>query len=151
MTTAAEIIEDALSDILVRASESPIPADEMQSAIRIMNRMVASWNLGIGYTNVTDASDDLTVIQGAELAIQQNLAVALAPSYDAVATVKLEKMASKSLRNLKKIVITTADMNFPSRLAKGSGNTRYYDSSTFYPAQGAELTQENGGAILLEP
>lgn len=150
MTTAAEIIEDALSDILVRASESPIPADEMQSAIRVMNRMTAAWNLGIGYTTITDPSDDLTVIQGAELAIQKNLALLLAPQFDAVAAMELKAQARSSLKDLKRIIVTVGEANYPSRLPRGSGNTRFYDSSTFYPAQGAELTQENGGTILLE-
>jgi hypothetical protein len=134
MTTATEIIEDALSDILVRASESPIPADEMQSAIRVLNRMTSSWNLDIGYTEVKNAGDVLTIIEGAELAIQKNLSVLLAPQFDAIAGMELKAQARGSLKDLKKIIIKVGNANYPTILPLGSGNTRFYNTPTFYPA-----------------
>ena len=151
MTTAAIMIEDALDNINVNASESPIDPSDMQKAIRTMNRMVASWNLGLGYTVVTDPSDDLTVIAGAELAIQENLAVLLAPAFDSFASAELKMSAKQSFDDMLSQVITIQPLNMPSRLPKGTGNNRGdWTNNTFYPPQGSELVQEGDGSILLE-
>ena len=151
MTTAAIMIQDALDDINVNASESPIEASDMQKAIRTMNRMVASWGLPLGYTVVTDPSDDLTVIAGAELAIQGNLAILLAPAFDAFASPALKTTAKQAYDDMLSQVITIQPLSMPSRLPKGTGNNRGdYTNNTFYPPQGAELVQEGDGNILLE-
>ena len=152
MTTASEIISDALGDILQLAAETPIAADDFQLAVRAMNRMVNSWGLALGYTNVSDPNDVLTVIAGAELAIQHNLAVNLAPSFDAIPTRELKQTAKKAYNDMLSQVVRVQPLSLPSTLAKGTGNNRgnWGNNNTFYPAQGAELTQEDDGSILLE-
>ena len=151
MTTASEMIADALGDILEEQSEAPIQPDDFQKAVRIMNRMVNSWGLALGYTNVSSASDILTVIPGAELAIQHNLAINLAPSFDAIPTRELKQTAKKAYDDMLSLVISIQPLGLPSTLAKGTGNNRgNWSNNTFYPPQGAELVQEGDGSILLE-
>jgi len=132
MTTAAELITDALDDINVNASESSIDPSDMQKSIRIMNRMVASWNLALGYTDVVDPSDTLTVITGAELAIQQNLAINLASTFDAIATQELKNTAFQSYQNMLSQVVTIKPLGMPSTMPKGSGNYQTLSEDNFY-------------------
>lgn len=152
MTTARELIQDALGELLEEASEAPIQPDDFQKAVRIMNRMVASWGLPLGYTDIDDPGETITVIPGAILAIQQNLALNLVSTFDGFASPDLKREARISYRNMLSQIINIQPLKLPSTLAKGTGNNRgnFGNNNTFYPPQGAELIQEGEGSILLE-
>ena len=123
-TTATELIQDALGDILEEAADSPIDPADFQKAIRIMNRMVSSWGLALGYTEVDDPDDEITVIDGAILAIQQNLALNLVSAFDGFASQDLKREATRAYKNMLSQVVTIQPLKLPSTLAKGSGNNR---------------------------
>ena len=147
MTTAETIISDAFSEVTNSGDEAPIEADDMQFAIRTLNRMVLSWNFPIGWTVIVNPADLITVTAVAEEALVKNLALKLAPSYDSIVTTELKGAARGSLASLRRAVITIQPSRLPSRLPTGTGNAI---TSTFYPPRGAELIQEEGGSILLE-
>ena len=147
MTTAETIIGDAFSEVTNSGDEAPIKADDMQFAIRTLNRMVLSWNFPIGWTVIVNPADLITVTAIAEEALVKNLAAKLAPAYDSIVTTELKGAARGSLASLRRAVITIQPSRLPSRLPTGTGNAL---TSTFYPPQGAELINEDGASILLE-
>ena len=147
MTTAEIIIRDAFAEVTNSGDEAPIEADDMQFAIRTLNRMVISWNFPIGWTVILNPADVITVTAIAEEALVKNLALKLAPAYDSIVTTELKGAARGSLASLRRFVIRMQPSRYPSRLPTGTGN---YITSTFYAPQGAELIQEEGGSILLE-
>jgi hypothetical protein len=149
MSTAQEFIEDALSEVLVNPSEAPLEADEVQSAIRMMNDMVNSWDYPIGWTDIENPSDEVTITKVGNLAVKKNLAVELAPQFDGFVSQNLMKAARGALASLRRKVIEVGEMSYPSRLPVGTGN-QDRTSTTFYPASDAELVQEDGGSIILE-
>lgn len=148
MSKAGELISDALEEILVNQDESPEEPSDVQSAIRAMNRMIAAWNYPLGYTVVDNVDDEVTVIAAAEEAIVKNLAIRLAPQFDAIVTLDLKNAAKGALASLRRIVIVVGEASYPSRLPVGSGNQHH--NRTFYPPSDAELVQEEGGSIILE-
>ena len=99
MATAADVIQKALGLILVRQSESPLRPDEYADGIETLNDLMTSWEsagLPLGYTIVSNISDEVTVPAYALLAIKQNLAISLAPEFGAQADQILFSNAAKS-------------------------------------------------------
>lgn len=149
-----EVVTDALETLIVQAEEAPIEQSEAAAAIRILNDMLFMWeSIGIylGYTQVNDMADLITVPQGAVLGIKANLALQLAPKYDVEPTALMIKNAQEGYQAIIDISTSIAASEYPSNLPQGSGNTYPgYLDNTFYPdRQGAILT-ETGGSIALE-
>ena len=77
MTTAQQIIADALDEIQVSEAEASISDFEAQSAKRELNRMMLSLPVKTGFTEVESLSETLSVKTNAEDFIKKNLAVHL--------------------------------------------------------------------------
>ena len=78
MATVKEYVTDALEDILEQSAEEPIQAADGQKGLRYLNDMMAMWDakgINIGYTEVSDLGDEVTVPDGAKAGIKANLAV----------------------------------------------------------------------------
>lgn len=101
--SASTVVTDALQEILVQAAEQPVESDEMQIGIRFLNRMMAAWasmGYSLGFTVITNPSDDLTVPDGALDPIIANLAVRLASVFDEPIAPSLAKAARDGIRLL---------------------------------------------------
>lgn len=146
---AGELVAQSLGLILVRSADVPLEPDEQQDAFTQLNNMMAAWNLALGYTAVSNPSDDITVIDGALDAMVQNLALKLSPQYGVAVSPDLRINAKNAKNDLLKIAITISRSKYPSTLPRGTGNNRY-NGRIFYPASDAELGTEEGGAIELE-
>ena len=66
MTTAQQIIADALDEIQVSEAEASISDFEAQSARRELNRLMLSLPVRTGFTEVESLSETLTVKTNAE-------------------------------------------------------------------------------------
>lgn len=134
--TASTVIRDALQEILVQAAEQPITADEGQSAIRLLNRMMSAWEadgIDLSYTAIDSLNDAITVVDGALDAIVLNLAIKLAPQYDRPISQGLYINAKRAYDAMLKIAVVIPDTEFPATLPYGSGNeTAGYNESKFY-------------------
>ena len=78
METAESIVNDALQEILVQASEAPIQTVDFNTAVRYMNRFMFALDakgISLGYTKVSKASDLITIPDGALEGLVFNLAV----------------------------------------------------------------------------
>lgn len=155
METAASVISDALENILVQAAEQPLLAVDFQKGRRSLNRMMnrfASQGLDLGYTQVTEPTDPITVPDGAIEGIIANLSKALLAPYDMPLTTELALDAKLGLDAIRVIAVNIEPSQFPCTLPIGSGNE--YDSSYrsghYYPCQEDEVLTEQNGSILLE-
>ncbi len=153
METAQSIINDALQEILVQASEQPIQPVDFQTARRYLNRMMAIVPFtGLGYTVVTLPSDIVTIPDAAIEGVIFNLAKRLLTTYDMPLTAELARSASDGLQEIRRITVTVQPTAFPCTLPIGSGNEQEntFNNQHFYPCPADELLTERDDAILLE-
>lgn len=151
--SASTIITDALQEILVQAAEQPIESDEMQIGIRFLNRLMAEWDsmgYSLGFTVITNPSDDVTVPDGALSAIVSNLAIRLASVFDEPVSQSLALAARNGMKTIAKIAVTIEPMEYPDILPVGSGNEWESNPDHFYSGEDPALLTETNGNILLE-
>jgi len=152
METAEQVINDALQEILVQASEQPIQTVDFQTARRYLNRMMSTVPfVGLGYTQVTQPSDLVTIPDAALEGVIFNLAKRLLPSYDMPLTAELAMNAKEGLEEIRRLTVIVEPSIYPCTLPIGSGNeqdSRY--TSNFYGCPDDEILTEQGGSILLE-
>jgi len=153
METAESVINDALQEILVQASEQALQTVDFQTGRRYLNRMMTTtpFNL-LGFTTVTNPSDPITVADGAIEGIVFNLAKRLLTTYDVALTPELLQSARDGLSEIRKIAVVVKPTSFPCTLPIGSGNEQEntFNNQHFYACPDDELLTEQGGSILLE-
>jgi hypothetical protein len=157
VATAAKVLKAALQRILVQASEAELEPDEYEDAIFAMNNWMLALDaegVELGYTEVTDLGDDITVPIGALRGLIANVAIEVAPDYDGEVSNDLRIAASAGLKVMRLIGQTIPTSSYPSTLPIGSGNesggTRWWSGYHFYPDSEAEILAETTGAIGLE-
>lgn len=154
METVENVVNDALTELMVQQSEQQIEASEMQTAIRYLNRMMAEWDAegySLGYTIVTNPSDNVTVPAGAISAIVTNLALRLSAQFlDVQVPSSLIISAQAGKRAIAKIAVSVGAADYPAILPIGSGNEWDYETNHFYPETADQALDESGGNILLE-
>ena len=153
METAESVINDALQELLVQASEQALQTVDFQTGRRYLNRMMTTtpFNL-LGFTTVTNPSDAITVPDGAIEGVVFNLAKRLLTTYDVALTPELLQSARDGLAEIRKIAVVVKPTSFPCTLPIGSGNEQEntFNNQHFYPCPDDELLAEQGGSILLE-
>lgn len=128
--TKQQLIEEAFSELALAGYVFDLSPEEMQTALRRLDSMLATWNgkgirLGYPLPSSADGSnldDDSNLPDAAIEAVYLNLAVRLAPSYG--------KQLSQDTRNSAKaaydVLMSRAAMppqvQFPSTLPVGAGN-----------------------------
>lgn len=154
METAQEVINDALQELIVQAIEQPIEAVDFQIARRYMNRFmdeIAADGVTLGYTEVNNPADLITIANGAINGLVYNLALQLATTYDVAVSPELAVKAANSLRIMTKIATQIGPSSYPDTLPIGSGNENsYVDTYHFYPEDPQTVNTESDGVIGLE-
>ena len=155
METAQTVINDALQEILVQASEQPIQPVDFQTARRYLNRMMSSFDaqgISLGYTKVANPNDIITIPDGAIEGVIFNLAVRLLPQYDLPLTAEMQRNAREGREAMLNIALEINATPMPCTLPIGSGNEGDYVDNDyhFYPCPSDEALTEQSGSILLE-
>lgn len=155
MATVAQVADASLKRILVQGAEAPLQADEYQDYIFALNNYMLALDaegVTLGYTEVSDLGDTLTVPTGALRGIIANMAIEVAPDYSGQITPGLVKAARDGMQVMRIIGQTISATSFPSTLPKGSGNMDdvSYNVGQFYEGNEAEILAETTGAISLE-
>jgi hypothetical protein len=153
METAQQVINDALQEILVQASEQSVQSVDFQTGRRYLNRMMTALDaqgISLGYTNIILPTDLVTVPDGALEAIVFNLALKLVNTYDIPAGPMLAFNAREGMKVLRVLGVTMTPTSLPCTLPCGSGNDKFYSDTYFYPCPADEVLEEQGGSILLE-
>lgn len=155
MATVAQVCKAALQRILVQGSESTLAPDEYQDAIFALNNMMLALDaqgIALGFTEVSDLGDTVTVPPGALRGIIANLAIEIAPDYEGQITPGLQIAASEGLKAMRNLGVTVGASKYPSILPIGSGNEgdSAYRTSPFFDGEEDAILAETTGAIGLE-
>jgi hypothetical protein len=154
MATAAQVIKASLQRILAQASEADLEPDEYQDAIFALNNYMLDLDASgvtLGFTEINNLGEEVTVPPGALRGIIANLAIEVAPDYNGQITPGLTRAASDGLRTMRKLGVGTPITSLPCTLPIGSGND--YGNlriSPFYQCSEAEILAETTGSISLE-
>lgn len=150
---AEDLIRDALQELGVQSAEQPISGDEMQTGIRYLNRLMNGVDyLGLGFTVVDSASDEITIPSYAQEWAVFKLATRLASQFPPTDQIQIitanEREAWTNLLSQHQVIPV---MEYPDTLPIGSGNTcgGVYDP-VFYPPNDADILTEDGDNILQE-
>jgi len=155
MATVAQVAKASLQRILVQASEAPLEADEYQDFIFAMNNYMAQLDaqgISLGYTEVSDLGDEVTIPTGALRGLIANMAIEVSPDYGGVISQGLIAAAQQGFQSMRILGQRIQTSKNPSTLPLGSGNEDmlYGYSGHFYPDQEADILAESTGAIGLE-
>ena len=124
-TTVQQVADSALLNIMVAGSEASLEADDMADFMDAMNKWMAALvalGINLGYTNVTSASDTLTVPDGAIDGIISNMAIKMAPQYGGVVTPELRQDAKDGMNTLRSLGMSIRNTKYPTTLPIGSGD-----------------------------
>lgn len=154
MATVAQIAKASLQRILVQASEADLEPSEYQDFIFALNNYMLSLDadgVALGFTEVSDLGDTVTVPTGALRGIIANMAIEVAPDYNGQITEGLRIAADEGLKTMRLLGQRAIQSAYPSTLPIGSGNHRNNQyTSQFYPDSEAEILAETTGSIGLE-
>ena len=154
MATVSQVLKASLQRILVQASEAPIEADEAQDFIFAMNNYMLALDadgVSLGYTEVDNLGDEVTIPTGALRGLIANMAIEVSPDYGGEITQGLVLAASEGLKVMRKLGQIIPTTRYPGTLPIGSGNEGdIFRSSHFYPDLEAQILSETTGAIGLE-
>lgn len=125
MSTAGEVAAVALKRILVYgADESPSP-DDFADFFTAMNDYMAALEadgVRLGYTPVSNSSDEVTVPPGAIRGIIANVAIEVSPDYGGQVSQALIRQAESGLRTMRRLGAPKMQTSLPSTLPVGSAN-----------------------------
>ena len=154
MTTAAQLLKAALQELVVQDVEAPLEPSEYQDAIFYLNNFMFGLDaegVALGFTEVANLGDEITVPPGAIQGIIKNLAVLLAPMFDVAVPQELFVQADVSMRTLEKLGVSNGSMAYPSTLPIGSGNEKNnFNSSHYYSGTGEDILLESSESIATE-
>lgn len=135
MTTANDIIVDALEDLGYKAAEIPIEPEDSKKALRELNDMLAEWGeseLLPGAAPVASLSTTIRAQRGIIAAIKKNLAGRCAASFRRPITPELAAAIIGTTSSMLKITAKIGSVKAPSTLPKGSGNECLAEESRFF-------------------
>ena len=149
--TAQTLVSDILQELLINSAEQSIPAVDFQTTVRYLNRYMSMQDgdgVKLGYTEVTNPTDDITVPAGAINGIIYNVALNLATTYDVVVTPELAVKAQTGLNIMIKLGSPIQGTKYTSNTPRGSGNCNdtfsafnFYDGCCEDDAATCEVTQ----------
>ena len=125
MTTVNQIITGAAEEIGVKSAEENLEPADFQVILDRMNDMGAEWadsNLTPAFKEVFNGTDTVDIERSAVGAFKKNLALLIAPAFQAIITPALAGLAASSLQALQASVIHIGPVAYPDTLPMGSGN-----------------------------
>jgi len=154
MANAGQVVKAILQEILTQATEADLEPSEIQDTIFAMNNYMTAEavnGIDLGYTVVSSVSDEITVPAGALQGIIANMAIVMAPQFDAEITASLAEKARTGLNAMRKLGITLNPMSFPNTLPVGAGNEGdQYTQDHFFTGPDTSILTEGDNTILVE-
>lgn len=159
--TKRQFVTQAFEEIGLAAYVFDLTPDQLQSALRRLDAMMAGWNangIRIGWPipsnpDVSKLDDDARAPDIANEAIYLNLAVRLAPSFGKVVSAEAKADADAAYSNLlNQTAAPTPERQLPNTLPRGQGNKpwRTINSSPYSPAPQDPLQAGEDNNIILE-
>lgn len=134
--TKRQFILQAFEEIGIASYAFDVQPEQMQSALRRLDAMMADWNgkgIRLGYPipldpESSDLDDQSLVPDRANEAIITNLAVRIAPAYGATVSAETKAVAHNSYGTLLSVAAFPQEQQYPGTLPVGAGN-KYWRSS----------------------
>lgn len=148
--TKREIVKAALEEIGLASYEFDITPEELETALKRLDSMIAAWEakgVRIGYAfGNSDEDQDTGIPQYAEEAVFLSLAIRLAPGYGKMVSGETKRAARDAYSYLLKAAAMPDQQQYPSILPRGAGNR--YMGRTYYPRPNTESLQIDSGGDL---
>jgi len=156
--TKRQFVEAALEEIGLADYVFDLSPEQLQSAVRRMDSMLAAWNaigIRIGYpltSNPDDADlDTITAVpDSANEAIILNLALRLSPSYGKAIALPTSAAARMAYNTLMSRAAMPAEQQFPSTLPVGAGQKSWNIDWPFFQHPSEPLLAGEDGEIVFE-
>lgn len=155
--TKRQYINEAFTELGLAEYVYDLTPAEMQSALRRLDAMMASWEaqgIRVGYPmagtpGASDIDAETTVPEVASTPIITNLAIQLAPSFGKSAAPETQAVARKSLSTLSNTTTSIPEMQFPSTLPRGAGQKPWRGGyqNPFFPRPVSPLLAGPDGEI----
>lgn len=131
MTTAATIVSRALRLLrVVDSSEAP-EAEDFETARQALNGMLRRWEangLALGWQDVDNPADELSIPAEAEQAVAFNLALMLRAEYGVSLDADVVEFAQEGLSELRRDVLVANPLVLRQRLPRCGRYNIYTDS-----------------------
>lgn len=142
--TKRQFVEQAYEEIGYAGYVFDLEPEQLESAMRRMDAMLATWNakgIRIGYPlpsspQNSDLDDETNVPDSANEAIYINLAMRLSPPVGKTISAETRMVAKDSFNTLLMLAAVPPEMQLPNTMPAGSGNKpwRYDDAFLKDPA-----------------
>ena len=156
--TKQQYITDALDEIGIASYNFDLQPEQLQSALRKLDNMMAEWSangLRVAYPLPSSPSDsnlqeECVVPDIANSAIIYNLAIRLCSSYGKKPSMELVALASRCLDNLRSAIMIVPSALMKGGIPLGAGNKpwRYMDNE-FTLSPDDNITAGNHGGIII--
>jgi len=153
-----QFVEAALEEIGLADYVFDLSPEQLQSAVRRMDAMMAAWNavgIRIGYPLTSNPDDtDLNTVtavpDSANEAIILNLALRLSPSYGKAIALPTSAAARMAYNTLMSRAAMPAEQQFPSTLPVGAGQKSWNIDWPFFQHPSEPLLAGEDGEIVFE-
>lgn len=138
--TKRQFVNEAFTEIGLAVYIYDLESEQLQSALRRLDSMMATWNgkgIRLGYPlpsspENSDLDEETNVPDSANQAIYTNLGLIIAPGFGKTVSSRTEVIAKDSLNVLMARAAKPAEKQFPSTLPSGAGNKPYRDTNNEY-------------------
>jgi hypothetical protein len=153
--TKRQFVEQAFDEIGLASYTFDLQPEQLQSALRRLDTMMATWNakgIRLAYPlpsnpQDSDLDQNTEVPDSAFEAIYTNLAVRIAPSFGKQVALEVKVAAKQGYDVLLQRATAPIEMRMPSTMPVGAGHKLYDDPFVEYP----DRLVQTGSEGFLEP
>lgn len=150
MATVSQVVSSGLKSIIVLGSEASLESDDAQDFIFAMNSFMADLDakgVKLGWTDVANLGDTITIPTGALRGLIANVAIEVAPDYGGVVSPALQMRAISGLKSMYQLGVKVIPSAYSSTLPVGSGNedkNQITDDHFYADLEGSILAEASG-------
>lgn len=141
--TKRQFVEQAFDEIGLAGYTFDLQPEQLQSALRRLDTMMATWNakgIRLAYPlpsspQDSDLDQKTEVPDSAYEAIYTNLAIRIAPSFGKQVAIEVKTTAKQAYDVLLQRAAAPIEMRLPSTMPVGAGHKLYDDPYVEYPEQ----------------
>lgn len=149
-----DVTRAILSKIQKQGSTDNVDSEDLRDVIFAMNSYMLALDaqgITLGYTKVSGGSDPITVPPGALRGLVGNVAIEIAPDFNATISGGLTKMAQEGFDAMLDLGTSLIEVQLPNTLPIGSGNRcNGLSFSQFFHDNPNTILSEISGNISLE-
>lgn len=156
--TKQQLIDQAFDAIGLSSYEFNLTSDQYQSALRMLDSMMAVWNsrgIFLGYRgsfSVDDSSlsSDSGIPDHAIEGVYSNLSLRIATSYGKTVSQETKNIADSSYKTLLSISARPLPMSLPGTMPSGAGNKTWrFANDPFIRGPGQLIAADDSGVLNL--